>query len=400
MGILSDMKRFVSGVFTKRAAIFGRKETVYTGTTRDSDIVGAIAHVIAKNVGKLTPQVIRKTASGTTIKNDKLAKLISLRPNAQNTIYDFLYKMASDLVYNSNAFAVCFYNDDFTELLSIEPVTVTSHSIFEHEGNLFFKFTWEYDNHTYIVPYQFVIHIKSRYNNKRFFGTPPDAELTSSLEMLDTTYAGIKKIINNSASLRGYLKFNNLIDDERLRTKVQEFKEAYFNAENEGGVAGLDNTFDFHELQQKTPDIPSEQIAFYRENIYRYYNVNEKILNSSYSESEWNAFYEAVIEPIAIALSLEFTFKIFSEGERSHGNKVIFTTNRLQYATLQVRNAIASGMFEKGIITINEYRQIMYMSEIPDGDVRMISLNYVKVDDQTAYQLGNNAEKGGDEDKT
>lgn len=387
MKLLSNMATFFSGL--KRRFFFsGRSESVYFGSLRENEIVGAVANAVASNVAKLTPQVIRKTSAGTTIKNDKLSRLLEIRPNAENSTYDFLYKMASDLVYTSNAFAVVFFNDDCSEITSIQPITVTSHRIFEVDGILYFKFIWEYDKKSYTVPYQFVIHIKGRYNRKRFLGTPPDSELQNSTELLNVTYSGIKNVIRNSASLRGYLKYNNFIDDEELRQKVREFQSAYMSSDNEGGIAGLDNTIDFHEITQKPPSIPITQINFFRENIYRYYGVNEKILNSTYTEAEWNSFYEGVIEPIAIQLSLEFTYKLFTEGERSFGNKIVFTTNRLQYATLQTRNAVAKDLFDRGIITINEYREFMYLPQTEDGDVRMISLNYVKVDEQTEYQIG------------
>lgn len=387
MKLLSNMAAFLSGL-KRRLFLSGRSESVYFGGLRENEIVGAIANAVASNVAKLTPQVIRKTAAGTTIKNDKLSRLLEIRPNAENSTYDFLYKMASDLVYTSNAFAVVFFNDDCSEITSIQPITVTSHRIFEVDGVLYFKFIWEYDKKSYTVPYQFVIHIKGRYNRKRFLGTPPDAELQNSTELLNVTYSGIKNVIRNSASLRGYLKYNNFIDDEELRQKVREFQSAYMSSDNEGGIAGLDNTIDFKEITQKPPAIPITQVNFFRENIYRYYGVNEKILNSTYTEAEWNSFYEGVIEPIAIQLSLEFTYKLFTEGERSFGNKIVFTTNRLQYATLQTRNAVAKDLFDRGIITINEYREFMYLPQTEDGDVRMISLNYVKVDEQTEYQIG------------
>ena len=387
MKLLSNMAAFLSGL-KRRLFLSGRSESVYFGGLRENEIVGAIANAIASNVAKLTPQVIRKTAAGTTIKNDKLSRLLEIRPNAENSTYDFLYKMASDLIYTSNAFAVVFFNDDCSEITSIQPITVTSHRIFEVDGVLYFKFIWEYDKKSYTVPYQFVIHIKGRYNRKRFLGTPPDAELQNSTELLNVTYSGIKNVIRNSASLRGYLKYNNFIDEKELRQKVSEFQSAYMSSDNEGGIAGLDNTLDFHEITQKPPAIPITQVNFFRENIYRYYGVNEKILNSTYTEAEWNSFYEGVIEPIAIQLSLEFTYKLFTEGERSFGNKIVFTTNRLQYATLQTRNAVAKDLFDRGIITINEYREFMYLPQTEDGDVRMISLNYVKVDEQTEYQIG------------
>lgn len=387
MKLLSNMAAFLSGL-KRRLFLSGRSESVYFGGLRENEIVGAIANAVASNVAKLTPQVIRKTAAGTTIKNDKLSRLLEIRPNAENSTYDFLYKMASDLIYTSNAFAVVFFNDDCSEITSIQPITVTSHRIFEVDGVLYFKFIWEYDKKSYTVPYQFVIHIKGRYNRKRFLGTPPDAELQNSTELLNVTYSGIKNVIRNSASLRGYLKYNNFIDEKELRQNVSEFQSAYMSSDNEGGIAGLDNTIDFHEITQKPPAIPITQVNFFRENIYRYYGVNEKILNSTYTEAEWNSFYEGVIEPIAIQLSLEFTYKLFTEGERSFGNKIVFTTNRLQYATLQTRNAVAKDLFDRGIITINEYREFMYLPQTEDGDVRMISLNYVKVDEQTEYQIG------------
>ena len=387
MKLLSNMAAFLSGL-KRRLFLSGRSESVYFGGLRENEIVGAIANAVASNVAKLTPQVIRKTAAGTTIKNDKLSRLLEIRPNAENSTYDFLYKMASDLIYTSNAFAVVFFNDDCSEITSIQPITVTSHRIFEVDGVLYFKFIWEYDKKSYTVPYQFVIHIKGRYNRKRFLGTPPDAELQNSTELLNVTYSGIKNVIRNSASLRGYLKYNNFIDEKELRQKVSEFQSAYMSSDNEGGIAGLDNTIDFHEITQKPPAIPITQVNFFRENIYRYYGVNEKILNSTYTEAEWNSFYEGVIEPIAIQLSLEFTYKLFTEGERSFGNKIVFTTNRLQYATLQTRNAVAKDLYDRGILTINEYREFMYLPQTEDGDVRMISLNYVKVDEQTEYQIG------------
>ena len=274
MKLLSNMAAFLSGL-KRRLFLSGRSESVYFGGLRENEIVGAIANAVASNVAKLTPQVIRKTAAGTTIKNDKLSRLLEIRPNAENSTYDFLYKMASDLIYTSNAFAVVFFNDDCSEITSIQPITVTSHRIFEVDGVLYFKFIWEYDKKSYTVPYQFVIHIKGRYNRKRFLGTPPDAELQNSTELLNVTYSGIKNVIRNSASLRGYLKYNNFIDEKELRQKVSEFQSAYMSSYNEGGIAGLDNTLDFHEITQKPPAIPITQVNFFRENIYRYFGVNE-----------------------------------------------------------------------------------------------------------------------------
>ena len=360
-----------------------------TGTLRDNDIVGAIADALAKNVGKLQPQVVRKDEKGMTIKNDYLARILTLRPCPEMSTYDFLYRIAADLVYTSNSFSVIFYNEDFTRVQSIQPITTKRFRIFEDDKHhILFRFRWDYDGETYTVPYQNVIHIKARYNKKRFLGTSPDIELKRSLDLVETSGEIVKNIVNRSNSLAGYLKYNNLADNEELKQIAKDFQDAYMGAENAGGIAAIDSTVEFKEIVQRTPNVPVNQITFLRDNVYRYYGVNEKVLTSTLSDQEWISFYENVIEPIAIQLSYEFTFKLLTPREIGYGNKIEFTANLLQYATLQTRDTIGGNMFDRGAMTINEYRALMYYGPVDDGDVRMVSLNYVKAGDQSLYQVG------------
>ena len=334
------------------------------------------------------------------IKNDNLSRLLSLRPCPELSTYDFLYRIASDLVYTSNSFSVIFYNPDFTKVQSIQPIRTKDFRIFtDDNNNILFRFRWDYDGKYYTVPYQMVIHIKARFNKKRFIGTPPDAELKTSLDLIETSGQIIKNLVKNSGALSGYIQYNNFADDKELKQKAKEFMDAYLNADNAGGIAALDNTFQFKELKQATQSFPTSQIGFLRDNVYRYYGVNEKILTSTFNEQEWNAFYENVVEPIAIQLSLETTYKLFSEREIGYGNKIIFVANRLQYATLQTRMALGGEMFDRGAITVNEYRELLYYGPLEDGDVRMVSLNYVKTDDQSEYQVGKTEEESKPKEK-
>ena len=321
-----------------------RGEYEPTGTLRDNDIVGAIADAIGKNVGKLKPQVIRKDEKGMVIKNDYLARLLSLRPCPEMSTYDFLYRIAVDLVYTSNSFSVIFWNKDFTRVESIQPITTTSYRIFEDDkNNILFRFRWDYDGKTYTVPYQNVIHVKARYNKRRFLGTTPDMELKRSLDLIETSGETIKNIVNRSNSLAGYLKYNNIADGEELKEIARNFQDAYMNKDNAGGIAAIDNTVEFKEISQRTPSIPTNQITFLRDNIYRYYGVNDKILTSTLNDTEFISFYENVIEPISVQLSYEFTFKLLTPREIGYGNRIDFVANLLQYATLQTRETIGGG---------------------------------------------------------
>lgn len=380
-----------------RPFVYFRGDSQTSGKLEDSDIIGAIARVIGTNVGKLQPQIIRKDEKrGLIVKDDYLSRLISSRWSPELDAYSALYKMACDLVYNSNAYAVIFWTPDFTRVQSINPVTVDGAKIWEDEnGNILFRFRWAYDQKEYTLPYSSVIHIRARFDKKRFIGTPPEQQVRSTLELLNYTGLALKNNVEHSSNLKGYLKYNNFADDEELKQKVKDFEAAYMSTDDSGGIAGLDNSMDFVQLTPQNTIVPATQAQFLRDNIYRYYGLNDKILTSTYSESDWNAFYESVIEPIALQLSLEFTYKLLSDRERGFGNKIIFTSNRLQYASLQTRMTIGGGMFDRGAITINELRELMYYGPVEGGDVRMVSLNYVKAADQSVYQVGQNADTTG-----
>jgi len=393
MGIVANVLNSFKAKY--RPFLFTKGEYLPTGTLRENEIVGAIADAIGKNVGKLRPQVTRRDEKGVVIRHDGLARLLELRPCPELSTYDFLYRVATDLIYTSNSFSVVFWSDDFTKITSIQPIVSRSYRIYTDDGSrMFFRFRWDYDGEWYTVPYQSVIHVKARFNKKRFMGTSPDIELKRNLDLLETSGEMIKNAVKHSNMIGGYLKYTNIADDEELRKKSREFKEAYFNSDNAGGVAAIDNTYDFKEIGRNSSPIPVGQIAFLRDNIYRYYGVNEKILTSTLDHQEWISFYENVIEPIATQLSYEFTYKLLSPREIGHGNKIEFSANLLQYATLEMRNEIAGYMLDRGALTINEYRELMYYGPVEDGDVRLVSLNYVKATDQTLYQTGKEDSSG------
>lgn len=385
MNILQKIFRRARGTFFN----IGRSESGGIYNT-DEELVYAIADRIATQVSKLTPQVIRKNDAGIVIKNDRLAKLLALRPCPECNTADFLYTIAHNAVTSGNGFAVIVYNADFTEIVAIKPVICTHFRIFEaDDGMLLFRFTWAYDGKEYTLPYQLVIHLKDRPSRSRFLGDNPFDDIKSSVDMLNLTYDGIRNVVKNSAQLRGYLKFNDFVDDDELKEKIKEFQKAYTTAENEGGFAGIGNEWEFHELSQSPKQIPTSQLAFFKGNIRDYFGMSERIIKGEYTEADWNAFYESKIEIIALKLSLEFTFKVFSERQREFGNRIKFVADRLQYAPAATRFSIASGMFDRGAITLNRMLEIMDEPTLgEEGEVRMVSLNYVKVTDQSLYQTG------------
>ncbi|MCM1264321.1 MAG: phage portal protein, partial [Butyrivibrio sp.] len=98
-----------------------------------------------------------------------------------------------------------------------------------------------------------------------------------------------------------------------------------------------------------------------------FFNTNEAIVQSKWTEDEWNAYYEAEIEPVAIQLGQAYSVRLFTRRERSCGNQVVFEASNLQCASLSSKLALLA-MVDRGAMTPNEWRATLNMAPIPGGD--------------------------------
>jgi phage portal protein BeeE len=124
-----------------------------------------------------------------------------------------------------------------------------------------------------------------------------------------------------------------------------------------------------------------------RDAVFRYFGVNENVVMGRYDEDEYNAFYESVLEPIAVQASLEFTSKLFTQREQGHGNEIIFESNRLQYASVTTKLALMQ-MVDRGALTPNEWREAFNLAPVDGGDKPIRRLDTRPTDEDS----------GGDDD--
>jgi HK97 family phage portal protein len=247
------------------------------------------------------------------------------------------------------------------------------------------------------VPYADLIHLRRHYNRGDIFGESNERPLKSPLNILNTVKQALENAVKNCTKLRGYLKFVGTVRDEDKKAAVDDFNNKFTNTKSATGIAAIDSRAEYHQLTSDIQTADHGQMSFAREDIYRYFGLSEKIITSLYSEEEWTAFYESVIEPLAIQLSQEFTAKLFTEREKGYGNEVVFLTNRLEYASLKSKTAMIQVLQQTGILTINEAREIFGYNALPDGDKRLVSLNYVDSNKQNKYQVGENIIDSGGE---
>ena len=80
---------------------------------------------------------------------------------------------------------------------------------------------------------------------------------------------------------------------------------------------------------------------------------------------------------------------LFTLREQSQGNRVVVTANRLQYMSNADKLAVSVGMLDRGIMSINDVREIWQLPPVEGGDVRIIRGEYYNADQKVEEEGAN-----------
>lgn len=363
----------------------------WNGKLYDNDIAKSAIHTNASNIAKLSPKHVRKTNDKFVLFPDPKIERMLEYPNPYMNMYDFLYKVATHREEKDNAF-IYFDRDNY----NLYPVSASSIEMIEYKGNLFARFRFKLGQ-IVTIPFQDLIIIRKHFNSNDFFGDN-DKSLNLPMEIINTVDQGVVKAVKKSANLRGLLKWKQVLRPEDIKKETEKFVNDYLSINNDGGVASTDARYDYEPIKNDAYIPNKPQMDYAKERIYSYFSTNEKIIQSKFTEEEWNAYYENTIEPVAIQLSLEFTEKIFTYKERGYGNKIVFEANRLQYASNKTKVEVARLLTDIGASTLDQILEIFNMAPIggDEGARRVQTLNMVNAKKADKYQVGD----GGDDDRT
>lgn len=385
----------------------------WNGKLYESDIVRACIRPKVQAVGKLIGKHVRKDASGLTVNPDARVRFLLCEPNPYMTGQQMQEKVANQLCLNNNAFILIIRNESGLPVQLYPVPCVQVEAIYDDQGALLLKF--QYRNGKFgVFRYEDVIHLRQDYNEDDIFGTSPAKALSEMMNVIGTIDDGLIKAIKNSSVVQWLLLFKNSMRPEDVKMHVQEFVKNYLDVSNENfGAAGVDTKAEVKRIEPKDYVPNAAQTDRTVDRIYSFFNTNKKIVQSTYSENEWNAYYEAEIEPVVIQLSDTFTIGLFSRKERGFNNRIVFEANNLNCASLGTKLEFQA-MVDRGAMTPNEWRATMNMAPLAGADEpirrldtqvvnmanRLISKldaqNYVAVADMLKTLFG--SVKGGDED--
>lgn len=360
--------------------------TAWSGDAYSSDIYRGAVDAIARNAGKLRGAHIIKYSDHDRIEKDcRLNRLLQVQPNFYMNAYDLLYKATTHYYLYNNAF-ILVQRGERGDPVGLWPINA-SRVIFlaDQAGQLYCQFDFRSGKQA-TFPYSDVVHLRRHFNDNDLLGDQNSA-IAPTLELAHTQNEGLVNGIKSSANIRGILKFTQIMAPEKLKEEKERFISDYLNISNDGGIVATDQKTEYEPITATPANIDEKQLAAVQKKIYDYLGISEGIVNSTYTEDEWAAFYESVLEPFATQLSLEFTRKLFNEREQAFGNCVMFEAGRLQFTSNATKVNLIKELMPYGLLTINQALEILNLPGVPDGNKRLQTLNVVDAAQANKYQL-------------
>lgn len=343
--------------------------TAFSGTAYSSAAFRSAVDAIARHAAKL------QAHSG----NSGIESLLQTSPNPYMSGYDLLYKTATAYYTNNNAFILIERSGN--QVTAFYPLTPASVEFAQAQGGmLYVKMIFSDGRQVYLL-YADVIHLRRHFSTNELLGND-NAPLYPLLDTAHTLTEATGAAVKNATNLRGVLRFTSLVNPAQVKAEKEQFVRDYMSLTNTGGIAATDQRFEFVPTNTNGYNVPTEQAAEINRQICAYLGISPKIVSGEYSEDDFAAFYESIIEPFALQLSLECS--------RKCGADVRFTAERLDFASARTRISLLRNMMPLGVLTVNEARRLLSLPDVPDGDKRLQSLNYVHSDKADQYQLDEN----------
>lgn len=371
-----------------------------------SDVVQQAINCIVMEMKKLNPTHVRVNGADSVPVSGSVQAVLNA-PNEIMTTADFLEKIVWQLYFNYNAFIMPTYyvwtDTDGTEkrrytgLYPLAPTGVTF--IQDASDRLFVKLEFA-NNYETTVPYSDIIHIRYHYSVNEFMGgnesgQPDNEALLKTLELNNTMLQGVSNATKASFSINGIVKYNTLMDGEKMKTALAEFENKLKNSES--GILGIDLKSEYTPIEKEIALVDEATLKFIDEKILRHFGVPLCILTGDYTKEQCEAFYQKTLEPLIISIGQAFTRTLFTDRERSYGNKIVLYPKDLIFMSVDQTLEMVRLLGDSGALYENEKRVAFGLRPLPELEgVRMQSLNYVDVNIAGKYQMqGKAGENGG-----
>ncbi len=348
--------------------------TSFSGHLYETELVRSAINVRATHISKLKVDFYGHGS-------EALSKRLQ-RPNEFQTWSQFMYRVSTILDCNNGVIIAPVF-DKFGRVTELYPVLPQRSKIVDNNGYPWIAMKFNDGHYAQMPVWQVGLMTKFQYKDD-FFGEKNDA-LIPTMKLIDIQEQGITEGVKNAASVRFIAQMSNFAKETDLVKAQKNFIENSFNSET-GGLPLFPNTWTNIKQVDSKPFVPdAEQMKVISESVYRYFNVNDAVLRGEAYGDKWTAFYESAVEPFAIQFSEVMSIMLQLNGQLSGDAGVFATANRLAYMSNAEKLNVSSQLLDRGILSINDVREIWNLPPVEGGDRRIIRGEYydteVKLED-------------------
>lgn len=344
--------------------------TSYEGGLYEMALTRAAIATFARHASKLHLEITGEARSD-------LAYTLAHQPNPWQDSSKFLARLATIFEIQNNAFIVPI-EDQIGRLTGYYPVLPQQAEVREVGGIPYLRYRFMGGQVAAIELERAGILVQHQYDHD-FFGNS-NRPLLPMMEVAHTQDEGIINGIKNATTIRFLARLGGVYKQKDIDSSRELFSKSNLE-ENTSGIMMFDSKFsDVKQIESTAQVVNPRQQEYIRESVYEYFGTNEKIMTNSYTESEWDAYYEGKIEPFAIQVSQILTHMTFSPAELFDGAMILATTNRLQYASNATKLQVVTELFDRGFLTHNQGLEIFNLSPIDGGDKHFIRREYTEID--------------------
>lgn len=370
---LKEAKGFFTTLTAYRPAF-----TTWNGAIYESLIIRSSIDARARHISKLKVETYGSA-------NPSLQSKMRLGPNQWQTWSQFLYRVSTITDVYSNCIITPVF-DDYMTITGYYPILPTRTEIIDYKGEPWLRYKFS-NGEVGAVEFRKCAIITRHQLKNDFFGEPNNA-LDETMKLLHIQREGVEEAVKNTSTFRFMAKLNNFAKPEDLKKEAQRFTRENLSTESEaGGFLLFPSTYsDIRQIDVKPYTVDADQLKLIYSNVYNYFGVNEDVLQNKAIGDSWSAFYEGAIEPFSIQFSEAMTKAMFSERERAQGSGIMATSNRLQFMSNADKLTISSTMLDRGVMSINEIRDIWNLAPVEDGDRRIIRGEYYDANEKVGGQ--------------
>jgi len=357
--------------------------TTYDGGVYEMELTRACIDAGARHASKLCPNIEGADLRG-------LLSTLNNKPNPFMTTSNFLYRTFTMLQVSNTCYIVPILNQ-YDETIGFYPVSPAMTEVLDVSGEPFLRYTFTNGQKASIEFSR--VGMVTRFQHKNDFRGEDNRALASTISLIDMQDQGIEEGIKNGASFRFIANASNFAKPDDLAKERKRFTADNFTGEGSGGVLLFPNTYtNVKQVISQPKVVDSEQMKIIQTRVFNYFGCNESVLQNKLSGDDWSAFYEGAIEPFAIQLGEAMTAMTYTGRELARGNKIVWSSSRLQNMTNADKLQYSTQMFDRGLATLNDIADVWNRPHVPDGDKRYIRREYMEI---TAAGEINNTETEG-----